>query len=96
MNFAIANAVANLANSAGCMRNGPITIHEREPFISCGLNIVANSNNSNTTYIAKAKVSYSLLSISNRHVASNKLVNIHTICIPERVSSENRSASSKE
>ena len=30
----IAKAVANLANSAGCIRNGPMTIHDREPLIS--------------------------------------------------------------
>ena len=37
INFAIAKAVANLANSAGCNRNGPKTIQEREPFMECGL-----------------------------------------------------------
>jgi len=51
MNLATANAVANLANSAGCKRNGPKTNHEREPLISWGLKIVANSNNSNAAYM---------------------------------------------
>ena len=46
--FASANAVANFANSAGCSRKGPKTSHDREPFISCGLNIVTNNNNKNT------------------------------------------------
>ena len=40
MSFAMAKAVANFANSAGCKRKGPKTSHEREPFISCGLKMV--------------------------------------------------------
>ena len=40
----IANAVANFANSAGCIRSGPMTSHDRDPLISCGLNIVAKSS----------------------------------------------------
>lgn len=51
MYLAKASAVANLANSAGCRLTGPNTIHEREPLISCGLNIVPNSNNSKIPYI---------------------------------------------
>ena len=47
----IAKAVANFANSAGCRRKGPKTSHEREPLISCGLNIVRNSNIKKKPYI---------------------------------------------
>ena len=43
MSLDMASAVANLANSAGCNRRLPRTSHDREPLISCGLNIVAKS-----------------------------------------------------
>ena len=45
MNLAMAKAVANLANSAGCNLIGPKTIHDREPFMEWGLKMVAKSNN---------------------------------------------------
>ena len=51
MSLATAKAVANLANSAGCKRNGPNTSHEREPLISWGLKMVAKSNNNKAPYI---------------------------------------------
>ena len=46
MNLAIAKAVANFANSAGCSRKGPMTIHDRDPLMECGLKIVAKSSSS--------------------------------------------------
>lgn len=51
ISFDTANAVANLANSAGCNLSGPSTIQEREPLISWGLNIVRNSKSSSTAYM---------------------------------------------
>ena len=47
ISLAAARAVANLANSAGCMRSGPMTSHDLEPFISWGLKIVARSTSRN-------------------------------------------------
>lgn len=45
MNLANANPVANLANSADCILTGPITSHDREPFISGAKMIVITSSN---------------------------------------------------
>ena len=46
--FATHSAVANLANSAGCMLNEPTFIHESEPLMSCARNGVAKSTTTNS------------------------------------------------
>ncbi len=52
--LAKARAVANLANSAGCRLIGPITSHEREPFMSGAMNIVIIRSMMSTPYIGYA------------------------------------------
>ena len=51
MNLDKANAVANLANSAGCKLTGPKFSQEREPFVSGAMTKVMISNTINAAYI---------------------------------------------
>ena len=55
--MANANAVANLANSAGCRLTGPITNQEREPLVSGAIKIVTISKIIIPIYIMYANIS---------------------------------------
>ena len=62
-----------------------MTSHECEPLMSCGLNIVANSSNSNPPYMTYEKVSKKRVSIIRMTNPRHILVPIHITCMPERV-----------
>ena len=91
--FASASAVANLANSAGCRLTGPITSHERDPFVSGAIKMVTISSTIIPVYIMYANISYIRSSSISRTNPSPKEQIIHTNCFPARVEKSRKSRS---